>query len=437
MAEVYPDIPRIYTALAQWLACMVHLAVLKKRVTGIKLGGSCVAFLLVQCTLLHVTRDVPILLWLPCMAATAVLMYLFLYKSCNITRRAAGYCCARAFLMAELAASLEWQIHCFVVFEKGLDFWWFRLLILPAVYGAVFGLGWLVERTLLAHEDFAEISRRELWSAAAIVGAAFAFSNLSFIYAGTPFSSCFIADIFNTRTLVDLGGLAILYAYQSRVSELYAERELNAINAMLKSQYEHYRFYQESAEMIQIKYHDLKHQIAGLRGEMDPDKRGEWLDIMEQELNQYELAAKTGNQVLDTMLSIKQLYCNKHNINLTCVADGTVLDFIHVVDLCTIFGNALDNAIESVVALPQVEQRLIHVAVTLQKNFVLIIVENYCPEPVVWNGGLPVTTKADKKHHGFGMKSIKYSAEKYGGHISAGVKDQWFVLKVLIPYPEK
>lgn len=436
MEAVYPDIPRIYTAIAEWLACLIYLSLLQKRIQGRKLAGISVMFLLAQCALLHVTRNVPLLLWLPCMLAAAGLMYVFLYRCCRVSMRSAGYCCARAFLLAELAASLEWQIHCFFVFKIGFDAWWFELLILPAVYGAVFSIGWMVEKKLLSVEALSDISRRELWSAAAIVSAAFAFSNLSFIYAGTPFSSSFIADIYNIRTLVDLGGLAILYAYQSRLSELYAERELNAINSMLKSQYEHYRYYQESAEMVHIKYHDLKHQIAGLRGETDPQKRSEWLDIMEKELNQYEMTCKTGNHVLDTMLSIKQIYCRKHDINLTCVADGTILNFVHVVDLCTIFGNALDNAIESVITLEEPEQRLIHLTVTQQKNFVFIMVENYCPNPVEWGEELPITTKADKKYHGFGVKSMKYSAEKYGGYLSAGVRDHWFVLKILIPYPD-
>ena len=102
-----------------------------------------------------------------------------------------------------------------------------------------------------------------------------------------------------------------------------------------------------------MKYHDLKHQIAGLRAETDSVRRVEWLDAMEDELSSFETWNKTGNRVLDTILAAKIFHCRKNNIQITCVADGKILDFIHVIDICTIFGNALDNAIEHVVMIPK------------------------------------------------------------------------------------
>ena len=67
---------------------------------------------------------------------------------------------------------------------------------------------------------------------------------------------------------------------------------------------------------------------------------------MEQEIRSYEAQNKTGNEVLDTILTSKSLYCQQHGITLTCVADGAALDFMDTMDLCSLFGNALDNAIE-------------------------------------------------------------------------------------------
>ena len=68
---------------------------------------------------------------------------------------------------------------------------------------------------------------------------------------------------------------------------------------------------------------------------------------MEEDIKTYEAQNKTGNPVLDTVLTSKSLYCQKHGITLTCVADGTRLGFMSVMDICTIFGNALDNAIRA------------------------------------------------------------------------------------------
>ena len=217
------------------------------------------------------------------------------------------------------------------------------------------------------------VSYTHLVTAAAIMAAAiFAFSNLSFLNENAPFASKERADIFSIRTLIDFGGIAILHAYQSRISEYVTEKELSVMNVMLKSQYEQYRNYQDSLDLIQMKYHDLKHQITGLRAESDEEKRKKWIDSMEKEIAAFENISRTGNQVLDTILAAKIFHCRKNHIQITCVADGKLLDYMHVTDICSIFGNALDNAIEHAILIPNPEKRLIHLTVSAQKGFVSV-----------------------------------------------------------------
>ena len=115
---------------------------------------------------------------------------------------------------------------------------------------------------------------------------------------------------------------------------------MHSVQNVLQNQYAQYKQSKESIELINYKYHDLKHQIAVLRSEADPGKREAFLDKMEADIKKYESQNKTGNKVLDTVLTTKSLYCAKHNITFTCVADGTLLDFIDVMDICSIFGNA-------------------------------------------------------------------------------------------------
>ena len=402
--------------------------------------GIIVLALVTQSLFLVATGYLPVIFWIPSMAFATVFMFLFIYTSCQVTVVTAAYYCARAFLLAEFVASLEWQLHCYLVFDLGFDILWIKALIFVVIYGGIFILAWYIEKKWMYSEYAAEISAdisiRELLSAVIIVLITFTFSNLSFISTNSPFTAMYASDIFYIRTLVDLGGIAILYAYQSWINELNMEKEISIMYSALKKQYDQYRVYQDSIEMVQIKYHDLKNQIIGLRAENDPDKRAEWLNTMESELELYDTANKTGNQVLDTLLASKISNGKKHQIKLTYVIDGKLLNFIHVTDICTIFGNALDNAIESVVTLEDPEQRLIHVSVSNQRNFVFIKVENYCAQEIEIKDNLPVTTKADKKNHGFGLKSIRYATQKYGGNISISVNKKWFELKILIPIPD-
>ena len=431
MENYYQDIPRLYTAIAEWLACLTYCLVLKRKVSRNKFILISVIALIVQSLFLVFTKDLPLFMWVPCMLMAVFFMFVFMYSVCEDTVNVVGYYCARAFLLAELAASLEWQLACF--FVKINDSQILQIIILVAVYAFVFIWALHMEKSITRGIFQLEINTHELFAAVIIAAAIFAFSNLSFIFSNTPFSAGVAADVFYIRTLVDVAGIMILYVYQSRICELLAEKELSNIHSMLKAQYDKYRNYQTTFDMINVKYHDLKHQIAGLRAEMSDEQRQKWIDDMEQELESYSPELETGNSVLDTLIAGKMMNCRANNIKVTCVADGNILDFMHVADICTIFGNALDNAIESVSLIEDPEKRLIHLSVSTKKNFVIIQINNYCENQIKIKNGYPVTTKADKTSHGFGLKSIRYTVDKYHGTVTFDVNKNWFELKILIP----
>ena len=77
----------------------------------------------------------------------------------------------------------------------------------------------------------------------------------------------------------------------------------------------------------------------------------------------------------------------------------------------------LDNAIESAEKQQEKQKRLIWLYVTREKQFVRIRTENYCDEKIHFKNGMPVTMKKDRRLHGYGMKSIKSTVEKYHGSV--------------------
>lgn len=436
MSTVVPDIPRLYTALAEWSACLVFIVLLKRRISNWKVVGVSVAALVVQALFLVLTDEVLLVFWLPCMILAVLFMMIFIYSCCSISRLEAAYFGLQAFVTAEFAASLEWQFACYFWGEVVPPFL-VRGLLLLITYGTVDILMWYIIKQYLPKDGRMDLDRKEFGSALIIGIAIFAVSNLSFVTTNTPFSSQYSLEIANIRTLVDLGGVAMLYAHLVQCCEVKVRRELEAVQNVLQNQYQQYKQSRESIDLINYKYHDLKHQIAVLRSEQDPQKRNEFLNKMEEEIKQYELLNKTGNKVLDTVLTSKSLYCDKHGITLTSVADGSLLDFMDTMDICSIFGNALDNAIECELKIPDKEKRLIHVTVTQQKNFLMIRLENYFEGELKVKEGRIATTKKEKQFHGYGIKSIRYTANKYEGAVDIDTKDNWFDLKILIPLPLK
>lgn len=432
ITSIYQDIPRVYTAIAEWMCCMVFCFLYKRKVKPVKFGFTALAALVLQTGWLVITRDLPIEFWIPCMVMAILFMFLFLFLVIDVPITMTVYCCMKAFLIAEFMASLEWQLEFFIHGGKQ-GFSLAGAVILPLVYGGTVGIIWLIEAKKKWDKSDQKAAWRELGSVFLIVLSAFALSNISFVYRNTPFSSSIIGDVFTIRTLVDLAGLAILYAYQNLRYEINAEKELLKIQSMLTAQYEKYRNYQEVTNLIDMKYHDLKHQIAGLRAENDPQKRAQWIDQLELELAVYQPERQTGNQVLDGVLDGKMPVIHNNHIHFTCVADGKLLSFMHVTDICTIFGNALDNAIEHVLLVQDMEKRIVHLEVSARKQFVYAEVRNYCESEIKMRNGFPVTTKKDSANHGFGIKSISYTVRKYGGTIQFEVKDRFFSMRILIP----
>ena len=431
-----PDIPRIYTAIAEWLACMLFILPVKKRFDNSKTGTLMAVFLIVQSVFLMITGSVKIYFWIPCMIIAVLLMIGFIYGCCEISLRDAGYFGMIAFVAAEFMASIEWQVVCFF-WDGTVPAVAVQVVLLVLIYGCVAAILYEMLHMHLPKDGKMGISIKEYISGLVIAIAVFAVSNISFLTENTPFSGRYSFEIGNIRTLVDLGGIAILYAHLIQCCELRVRKELEAVQNVLQNQYVQYKQSRESIELINYKYHDLKHQIAVLRSEEDPKKREEFLNRMEEEIRQYEAQNKTGNKVLDTVLTTKSLYCAKHGITFTCVADGTLLDFMDVMDICSIFGNALDNAIECELKIPEKEKRLIHVTVSKQKQFLILRFENYCEETLQYQEGTPVTTKKEKEFHGYGLKSIQYTVNKYDGAVSMNLEDNWFELKVLIPIIQK
>lgn len=209
------------------------------------------------------------------------------------------------------------------------------------------------------------------------------------------------------------------------------EKELDTVHRLWHEDQEHYALTKENIDLINLKCHDLKHQIRriGRSGKLSDDMIRE----MESAISIYDSTVKTGNEALDVILTEKSLYCQKNNIKLTCMADGEKLAFMSQADIYSLFGNALDNAVEAVGKLKEEDKRTIGLTVKSSREFLSVSIHNYYDDEIEFEGGLPLTTKDDKRYHGFGMKSIKLITEKYDGELSVVAKNGIFNLNLIFP----
>lgn len=244
--------------------------------------------------------------------------------------------------------------------------------------------------------------------------------------------------LYDTYTLSVVYLLVCVYVMYSMFEIVYNRRlqmDMAAVERMRAAEARQYEMRRESIEAINLKAHDLKHQIRQLAaGAAAVDERV--LDNLSREVDVYDCVVKSGNDALNTILTEKSLYCEKRGITLSCIADGTALGFMAPADLYSFFGNALDNAIEAVERLNDAERRSIGLVVRRQGDMALIHVENYFDgELCLGPDGLPRTSKGDKANHGYGTRSMRMIVEAAGGTMTCRAAGDIFCLDVMVPIP--
>ena len=437
MGNAVPDIPRLYTAIAEWLSCGMFVLLIGPRQKKIPLTIASVVYLLGIIVFMELTATITLWLWLPCMLVAFSSMVAFIKFVNQTSFHEAIYYGVMAFSVAECIASLEWQIVRYFYPEVSNMRVWVEILALVVVYGGVLFAFWKLLGLYIDKGKHLNIENKDWIISAFICAVIFGFSNLSFINISSSNMGQYSGEIAYIRTLVDVAGVSMLYAQFLSCHNNMTRRELIAVQNALQNQYAQYKQSRESIDLINFKYHDLKHQIGILREMHDVEQRSAFLDTMEADIKYYELQNKTGNSVLDTLLTGKSIYCNKHGITMTVVADGSLIDFMDAMDICSVFGNALDNAIEAALKIEDKQKRLVHITISQVKSFVMIRIQNYYEGKLIENGDYVLTTKKNAESHGYGLKSIKYSVNRYGGVLKIQSDNNWFEVKVLIPIVEK
>ena len=265
---------------------------------------------------------------------------------------------------------------------------------------------------------------------------------LSFIFLFVFF--CFFVinyNLLNLNTIeaFPLYGIGGLFCFLFIIQFLYSKntmyiRELEKENEFkidkMQRQFEYYQDKQKDEERIQSIYHDMKNHLLVLEGKESTPETKKMAKELRKQIEDYEDYIHTGNDFLDIIIKDKVKLAKEKNIDLTVMIDFSDIDTIEALDISTIFGNGIDNAIEAVEKLPE-EKRVILIKAGKINDFISIVMENNYDEKLVSKNNK--TTKKDTFLHGFGIFNIRNATEKYGGTCTITKDKGKFVLKVLIP----
>ena len=307
------------------------------------------------------------------------------------------------------------------------DFAWLSIVFYADAYFMVYyGAFELLDPKLAANHDLRLGRNSIVRLTGLLIAADVIFNMVTNYYTGDNRVSLILERSYNILVCV-----LILALLNNQLSQRELKDELAGVRYVVEQGKYQYELAKKNVDLINIKYHDLRHQSERLQRR---GLTGELADL-NHTLDEYAALVKTSSEVLDVILTEKTLLCREQNIQLMCMADGRGLEFVKTHHLYALLGNAIDNAMEAVQFLSK-ERLIISFSLKRQGDLMHIHVENPYVGAVFMRDGLPVTTKKDERYHGFGTLSMKTVAEQYGGGLSIRAEDGIFVLDIVLSATE-
>ena len=227
------------------------------------------------------------------------------------------------------------------------------------------------------------------------------------------------------------------YAALLMIAQLDSFRHENrTMHDFISNKMRYYEMSHDGIVALQTKCHDLKHQIAAIRSEAGKARFDQYLNELEDSINEYSTVIECGNQTVDIVLTEKNILCCANQVKFSYMIDGALFNFLTEREIYSLFGNALDNALEAVSQIEDTARRMITLKSNVRGGLVVLQIENTCGRGLkVGDNQLPQTTKTGSGH-GFGLRSISRIAEKHQGSLSIREEDGVVKLSVVMR-PEK
>ena len=236
-----------------------------------------------------------------------------------------------------------------------------------------------------------------------------------------------------TTSLIVLSSMVLLIVIGKIVQDDKLKLEYELINERIKVNHKSYENLNEIYDKLEYVYHDLKNHMICIKSYDTKEEIISYINNLESQISEFDRVRNTGNKTLDIILGSKINICKKYNIEFEDNINISKLSFIKDIDICAIFANAIDNAIEACIKIDSEIEKRIEVKATYINEFAIIKFINTKVNDIKYIDDRIQTSKDDYKIHGVGLASIKYIVDKYDGEVVVNYSDNEFILKIMIP----
>ncbi len=242
-----------------------------------------------------------------------------------------------------------------------------------------------------------------------------------------------ITVIFTTFFIV-LSLIATLFAITISAKHQNEKRTLELMKLSSQMMEKNYSEIHNSHEIIRQQIHDFKNHLRIINDMSDsnPAVKKYTQKLLESSYS-YAKLCHCGNDIIDSIINCKEAEAKEKNIHFEYNISLTNSLSIKSVDICAILANQIDNAIEACEKIETVNNRKIGILISQKEAFVLFKVQNTVKEnPFNKNSQLFTSKSNDDGLHGFGIRIIRETADKYNGTSENSYEDGQFISSVML-----
>ena len=233
-----------------------------------------------------------------------------------------------------------------------------------------------------------------------------------------------LMDIFTVISIIKSKS-AIHYKKINQINEYYMEIQL-----------QHFEAYKNSQKETRSLKHDMNNHLICINDLCAQGKYNELNDYvrtLQDNITILDTAFNTGNSIADSIVNEKYAVMKSNHISFELKGRFQENCLIKPVHMCTIFANAIDNAIEACIKIEDTSMRMIIIEIRNSRNFLVLNFENSISEQMKIRDKNIETNKYDKQNHGFGLENIRTTVKKYNGDFDIKFTDNTFELEVVLP----
>lgn len=248
----------------------------------------------------------------------------------------------------------------------------------------------------------------------------------------SPYAKCFVGFGIFIVAFLDTSIIAMVNQGNGKI---YFQQAAILNEHYLKAQLEHFKTYQETQRETRRVHHDMKNHIACLYNlilEGKYEETSKFILDLNTQVQQIDRELHTGNDIVDAIVNEKLANSKKDQISISI--EGKLGNLtVDAIDLCTIFSNAIDNAVEALKD-NYVSEKEIQIQFKQQNAMQFLMFRN--PVEKAQSRLSFFTTKGDYINHGFGLGNIRMAVEKYKGHMKYYLQNdgeqKFFVLEIIL-----